>query len=138
MPTHLHQVVVTRILNFACQNSYVFTCMSGLSTIFLSIEWWTFFSLPIKLKLRKLHSATAATPKHSICKDVTTIWLMLLSFFFFSLFFSIKILLLINSLVKILLLIVKYWVIAQCRVQYEKYFRWVNFIICILWNDSKV
>ena len=129
MPTHLHQVVVTRILNFspACENSYVFTCISGLSNIFLGTEWGTIFSLPIKLKLRKLHSKTAATPKHSINKDITKIWLMWLSLFLF-LCFSIK----------ILLLIYKYWVIAQCWVQYGKYFRWVNFIICNLWNDSKV
>ena len=85
-----------------------------------------FFAHQIE-KFRKLHSKIAATPKHSINKDITTIWLMWLSLFLF-LCFSIK----------ILWLIYKYWVIAQCRAQNEKYFRWVNFIICNLWNDSKV
>ena len=64
MPTHLHQVGVTRILKSsspACQDSYLFTCISTVPNISMSNEWWTLFSLQVKLKYRKLPSETAVT-----------------------------------------------------------------------------
>ena len=64
MPAHPHQAGVTRILKSspACQSSYIFTRISALPNISMSVNSEREkFSLLIKLKFGKLPSRTAVT-----------------------------------------------------------------------------
>ena len=63
MPTHPYEARITHILkpSPACQNSYLFTYISPLSTLSISDDWWTLSALQATLTFGKLPLETVAT-----------------------------------------------------------------------------
>ena len=110
MPTHPHQVGANHILKSlpACENSYIFTWISALP----NISTWRFMNTVFFASQIEIWETAFQKFSHTypIDKEMSlTFWLMWFSLFLFLwLFFSNDILF--------------FQGIAQCQVQYDKYF----------------
>ena len=107
MPTHPHQASVTRILKSspACQNSHFFNCISALPNISMNA---VFFASKIEIWETAFENCSHTYPidkDMSFIDILTYMWLSL--FLFLWLFLPLKFIC---------------WGIAQCQVQYDKYF----------------